>query len=293
MFSTFFGNYLLNKGLVSKDDLAKVLQIQKEVRLKLGVLAINAGFMTSTQVQEVNDLQIRQDLRFGDLAVDRKYITSEQLSDLLKQQKSEHLLLAQALIDENLMTISEFEIEIANYKAAHSLTDEEFDALKNGNVDVVVNAFLDFEGTENAAIYRDYVTLLFKNMIRFIDTDVRIEQSELVTDQSYPHLFTQNVTGEIQLTTSFAGTDHSFMTMAGKFAEETFSEMDDYAKDAIGEFLNIHNGLFTVNMSIQGTELDLNVQTYVPNRVIQSNKSLYRVPFYLGLESFDLLIGTL
>ncbi len=291
MFSTFFGNYLLNKGLVSKENLSKVLQVQKEVRLKLGVLAINAGYMNASQVQEVNDLQVRQDRRFGDLAVDRKYITSEQLNDLLKQQKSEHLLLAQALIDENLMTLSEFEKELTSYKIAHSMTDEEFDALKDGNVEIVLNAFLDFNGTENASIYRDYIALLFKNIIRFIDTDVRIEKAEAIESAQYPHIFTQAVSGEIQLSTAFAGSDEVFIAFASKFAEESFTEMDDYAKDAMGEFLNIHNGLFTVNMSISGVELDLTVQTYEKDQKIHK-ANLFKIPFFLNYGSFDVLIGT-
>lgn len=291
MFSTFFGNYLLNKGLVSKENLSKVLQAQKEVRLKLGVLAINSGFMTGEQVQEVNDLQVRQDRRFGDLAIERKYLTSEQLESLLKQQKSEHLLLAQALIDENLMTLSEFEKEIVNYKAAHSLTDEEFDALKNGNVEVIVNAFLDFDGCEHAPIYRDYITLLFKNIIRFIDTDVRIEKAEAIDKTLYPHLFSQKVSGEMQLSTYFAGQVEPFIAFAGKFADETFNELDDYAKDSMGEFLNVHNGLFAVNMSINGIELDLTVQNYEKDKTIQSDH-LFRIPFYFSFGSFDVLIGT-
>lgn len=292
MFSTFFGNYLLNKGLVSKEDLFKVLQAQKEVRLKLGVLAINAELMTATQVTEINDLQFRLDRRFGELAVEKKYLTTVQLDSLLKQQKSEHLLLAQALIDENMMTIAEFEKEIANYKEAHSLTDEQFDAFKNGNIEVIVNAYLNFDGNEMASVYREYVVMLLKNIIRFVDTDVRIEKAEQIDSISYPHLFTQDVSGEITLWTSFAGHDDPFKVFAGKFANESFSELDDYAKDAMGEFLNIHNGLFTVNMSINGTELDLAVQNYEANKTVE-NPKLFRIPLYFSFGSFDVLLGKL
>ncbi|PKM52577.1 MAG: hypothetical protein CVV02_00125 [Firmicutes bacterium HGW-Firmicutes-7] len=292
MFSAFFGNYILNKGLVSAEDLSKVLKNQKETRLKLGVLAINAGFMNAIQVQEIHELQAKMDKRFGELAIEKNYLSKEQLDLILKQQKSEHLILAQALIDENLMSMSTFEKELVEYKSTHSLTDEQFDALKDGNVDIVVNTFLSFEEDhEMSNYYRDYVSLLFKNIIRFIDSDVRIEAAEAISSMQSPYMFTQKITGETQLVTSIVGDSETLITFAGKYADETFTTMDAYAKDSIGEFLNLHNGLFTVNMSNRGIELDLTVQACQENTTLKADKVFYRIPFYLSFGEFDLVIG--
>ncbi|PKM93500.1 MAG: hypothetical protein CVU84_15080 [Firmicutes bacterium HGW-Firmicutes-1] len=291
MFSAFFGNYILNKGLVSAEDLSSVLKNQKEVRLKLGVLAINSGFMNATQVQEIHELQALKDKRFGELAIEKNYLSQEQLDLILQQQKSEHLILAQALIDENLMSMSTFEKELLEYKAAHSLTDEQFDALKDGNVDIVVNAFLSFDDTELAHVYREYVSLIFKNIIRFIDSDVRIEEAQTITSMQSPFMFTQKITGEMEMITSIAGDSETLIAFAGKYADEAFTEMDDYAKDSIGEFLNLHNGLFTVNMSNIGVELDLTVQTNQENATLKADKIFYRIPFYLSFGEFDLVLG--
>ena len=54
MFSQFFGNYLLNKGLVSPEWLDDALSKQKDTRLKRGVLAVDAGIMTAAQVDMVH-----------------------------------------------------------------------------------------------------------------------------------------------------------------------------------------------------------------------------------------------
>ena len=43
MFTQFFGNYLLNSGLVSPEKLSDALGRLSETKLRLGVLAINAG----------------------------------------------------------------------------------------------------------------------------------------------------------------------------------------------------------------------------------------------------------
>lgn len=291
MFSAFFGNYILNKGLVSAEDLSTALKNQSEIRLKLGVLAINSGFMNASQVEEIHELQAKMDKRFGELAIENNYLSPEQLDFILKQQKSEHLILAQALIDQNSMSMATFEKELLAYKAAHSLTDEQFDALKDGNVDVVVNAFLSFEGNEAADYYHEYVSLLFKNLIRFIDSDVRIESAEVITSMQSPFMFTQKITGELQMVTSIVGDSETLTAFAGKYADETFTMMDAFAKDSIGEFLNLHNGLFTVNMSNRGIELDLTVQSNQENTILKAEKTFYRIPFYLSFGEFDLVIG--
>ena len=54
MFTQFFGNYLLNSGLVSPEKLSDALGRLSETKLRLGVLAINAGIMTAEQVDKVH-----------------------------------------------------------------------------------------------------------------------------------------------------------------------------------------------------------------------------------------------
>ena len=54
MYSQYFGNYLLNKGLISPEQLTDALEYQRSVRLKLGVIAVNAGYMTPSQVEEIH-----------------------------------------------------------------------------------------------------------------------------------------------------------------------------------------------------------------------------------------------
>ena len=65
MFTQFFGNYLLNHGLVTSQQLSRALTDQKNTRAKLGVLAINAGYMTPEQVDAVHTEQQRVDMRMG------------------------------------------------------------------------------------------------------------------------------------------------------------------------------------------------------------------------------------
>ena len=42
MFAQFFGGYLLNKNLVTAEDLVQAIEDKANTRARLGVLAINA-----------------------------------------------------------------------------------------------------------------------------------------------------------------------------------------------------------------------------------------------------------
>ncbi|HOA79999.1 MAG TPA: chemotaxis protein CheX, partial [Defluviitaleaceae bacterium] len=65
MFTQYFGNYLLNKGYLTAEQLHDALEEIKDARLKLGVLSVNAGYMTAEQTEEVNEAQKKYDKRFG------------------------------------------------------------------------------------------------------------------------------------------------------------------------------------------------------------------------------------
>lgn len=292
MFSEFFGNYLLNKGLVNGESLKELLSVKEDVRMKLGVLAINAGYMTAKQIQEINNLQATIDKRFGELAIEKGYLTNSQLTSLLKEQKKEHLLLGQTLIDKKILTLEQFENELNSYKKEYSLSDEQFEALKDGNAEEIVNVFLKFDKAINDKVYKNFSSLFFKNIIRFIDNGVRIEAAEEIEEDRYEWVFYQEVKGDIELFTAIAGKEKPLLGLAGKFAKENFNLMDDYAQDAIGEFLNLNNGLFLVNMSDRGTELNLSIQENGKNKKITGLKNAYKITYYLPFGEFDLIMGS-
>lgn len=294
MFSAFFGNYLLNKGIVTHVELSKVLEEQKNIRLKLGVLAINSGMMTATQVEEVHQLQASMDRRFGEIAISENYLTDNQLVELLEQQKEEYLLLAQALIDEGLMTMKSFEEEVNLYKIEHGISDDQFEAIKNGNVDVVITAFVAFEKTLLSDFYIDFVKVFVKNIIRFVDTHVSIDRVERTDYIEYSHLFQQNIKDNNNtIYIAYSGDDSALIEIASKHAEETFNDLSEYPLDSANEFLNLTNGLFVVNMSNQGKEMDLSIQEYTHNISCPVKGKMYRIPIHISTGTIYLLVGQL
>lgn len=286
MFTQFFGQFLLNNDLISAEELNTVFQNIKSTRLRFGMIAIDEGFLTPNQVVDINNLQKKYDKRFGEIAVEFDYLTEENLEIILNMQQSEHLKMAQTIVDLGYMTLEEFAEAMNTYKKHHGISDESFDELKNGKVDEVIYNIIRTEDE----IIKEYVALFYKNIIRFITNEVYISEPEkLSRDEEYSHLFEQKIIGDRELYTAYTASENVLISFASKYAGETLKGVDDFTIDVCKEFLNLHNGLFTVNMSDKGSKFDLEIQCHKENDVPKGD-DLYKIPFHMNLGVVYLII---
>lgn len=287
MFTQYFGQYLLNKGYLTLEQLKQGLELQKDTRLKLGVLAVNAGYMSADEADKVNEAQKRLDKRFGELAVDMGYLKAEQVEQLLSSQKFGHLLLGQALVDKDFMTLQEFEKAINEYKKDYSISDSTFEAIQKDDVDEIVNTFIKFESSKNEKVLKDYLALFTRNIIRFIDTEAIVSEVCKLEKFEGKYAATQVIKGEVNLSTFIEAEENAFIVFASKYAEEELTSVDEMAEASVGEFLNLHNGIFLVNMSNVGIELDMTPQEVYSNITL---KDIYKITLDLSFGRINLLI---
>ena len=57
MVSSIVGGYLIEKGLITKEQFRDLLGEQQKVRVKLGLIAVAEGLMTQEEADKVNQLQ--------------------------------------------------------------------------------------------------------------------------------------------------------------------------------------------------------------------------------------------
>ncbi len=295
MFTQFFGNYLLNNGLVTISQLGEALNLQKTVKLRLGVLAINAGYMTANEVEKVHSMQAKIDKKFGSIAIEMGYMTDEQVEELLNSQKTGYLLLGQALVDKGFMTNEQFEKAIDNYKKEHKLADSDFTLIQNEKMLEIIENFYDFESFDDAALYTEYISLLFKNIVRFIGDDFTPLNSIQFEEFKCKCFTSQTIEGEFNIFTAIDSDNDTFIKFASRFSQEVYSENDDYVKASVSEFLNLNNGIFCVNMSnTDRMELELTPQLTDANKKLTRVKNAFCIPvrFTFGVMNF-LIIGNM
>jgi len=286
MFSQYFGQYLLTEKYLTKDQLKTAIDYQQSVHLKLGVLAINAGYMNAQQASEVHQMQSKVDKRFGEIAVDAAYLKEEQVEKLLSSQKFGHLLLAQALIDKSYMSLEKFEEAIYEYKKKYNISDCQFEALQRDDVDEIINIYVELEGDKYEVEMKKYIALFMKNIIRFIDSEVYTSKIMKVEEHKTKCAVTQKIKNSINFQTYINAKPDVFALIASRYAEEELTIVDELAKDSVGEFLNLNNGLYLVGMSNRGIELDMEPQSEFFEKIIYST---YVLPIELPFGRIELI----
>ena len=292
MFSQFFGHYLLNNSVITNVQLNEALVKKSETRVKLGVLAINAGFMTAAQVEEVHQQQMRVDKRIGDIAVDMGFLTTAQVDELLGSQKSAHLLLGQTLVDLEYMTNAQFENALVDYKKQYQLDDSDFADETVDKTRDIVSEFLGFNDIRNFDFCVDYISLLFKTLTRFVSDEFTPLEPICGSDIDFDLMVTQYIKGAFSAYTAISFEPDAMSAFAAKYAKEDISDTE-YAEAVASEFLNLHNGLFAVNVSTErNIELSLLPQVTEKNAWISTDNFCIELPisFPFGVVRFVIVL---
>lgn len=266
MLNQYFGAFLLNKGYIDGEVLKSLLSQEKQGRIKIGTLAVSSGLLTARQVEEIHSIQRVQDKRFGEIAQDLGYLVEGQIEGLLQQQKSSQIELGQLLVDEGIMDLAGLEQAINEYKAEAKLSENQFNAIKSGNIEKLVETFINIPSSAGQRELTDYVGLFLRNVIRFIDTmpvfdvldDIKLS-NELVAQQV--------MLGDLNLETNIIMPEDMFVKFAARYAQMDIKERNELADASVTEYLNLHNGLFVVNMSEHQQKVELH-----PPRVLNASE---------------------
>lgn len=95
----FFGQYLVERGLITPLQLEDALALQERQNQLLGSLAVSRGYMREDQVRQTIQRQKVLDLPFGTVAVRLGFLTHRQLDDLLFAQNVHTTHVGEALME--------------------------------------------------------------------------------------------------------------------------------------------------------------------------------------------------
>ena len=114
----------------------------------------------------------------------------------------------------------------------------------------------------------------------------------LITQFPALYFVEQDISGEFTLATTIEGSEQSFISFASRYAAEQLTKMDDFTHGSVAEFLNLHNGLFLVNMSnTNNIELALSAQNTNYDEIIYSPSPMICIPIYFSFGMINFLIS--
>lgn len=189
------------------------------------------------------------------------------------------------------MTLEQFGEELNNYKKDYNLTNEKFNSLQNENIDEIIDMFYNFNDSTESSTYKNYLSIFIKNIIRFIDTNFKPVEIIPINEYKLQWGVSQEIIGETKLYTYIAADEKSFIDFAGKYAKETYTTNNEYVQAAAGEFLNLVNGLYLVNMSNNDVELELTPQNILSEVNLTNLSEGFCIPIDFSFGRINIIIS--
>ncbi|MCK7592800.1 chemotaxis protein CheX [Pseudomarimonas salicorniae] len=122
----FLGQYLLEQGLLTREQLLEALEVQRQCSPMLGELAVEAGLLDARQAQTINDRQRQEDKRFGDIAAELGLLDAAQVDQLLALQKSRRKLFGEILTERGMLTRAQLEQALAEQQAERASAEQDY-----------------------------------------------------------------------------------------------------------------------------------------------------------------------
>ena len=287
MFSQLFGNYLVDKNIISIEDYKTAIEQQMAVRVKLGTIAIADGLLTEDEVESINRMQMQFDKRFGDIAIEKGLLTAEQIEALLKKQGNPYMQFIQVLMETSKLTATVLDKTLNAFQKEKGFSDSDMTALKNDDLDSLIPIF--------AFSAKPYVTdlagLVLRNINRFITRDFYIDKIKHINSLDYCYLAGQKTVGNDTIYLAFAEeTDNgSFAMIASNFSGDDHKSTNEDTFDAICEFINVNSGLFASELSQKDIDLDMEPVFAYKDQTVKGD--FYVLPVYIEGCKVNLLIA--
>jgi CheY-specific phosphatase CheX len=231
----FFGQYLIEQGVVDSDQIRAALKLMDDENRSLGELAEAGGILTAEEAAKVNAQQRYCDIPFGELAVETGLLSEEQVEYLIGFQDQTRLRIGQALVRLEFLSNEHLLQLLVRFESEQAL-------FRIGNVALP-------DGLESNALAATVLDLFPKLLVRVARIDVRIAKYQAAAEiPDHPVRIAVAVTGDVELVICLLGDEEFSLRLAGATAGfdeprlEATRQNPVLLADGVGEFLNVLAG---------------------------------------------------
>lgn len=259
MIAKFLGQFLLEKGVITKEDLLKALEHQRENHQRFGSYALRMGYLKVEQLNELYRLQMQKSEKIGELAIQKGYLSHQQVEEILKRQRNDHLMLGEILVKLKMIDREKLYLYLDEY---HKLTQSE-------------DSHLSIENFKEEPILLYIVELFISLIYRFTQKKVKSQIPTRVNSIQAPFSFavTRLVSRTKPIRVLFGAEEEFRVIIAKGFFGEDFQINEKALDDAMEEFVNILCGNFLGKAAQMGKSWELDPPLTI-------NKSEIIIPYY-------------
>ena len=140
--------------------------------------------------------------------------------------------------------------------------------------------------------YVDYVELFIHSLKQLLHTEAVVESVLCEEDEAMPcYATSQRLSGDISIVGGFIATEPVYLKLAERYSEEELPEMDEMARDSLEEFINVLNGMFSVELGEMKIETDLELPRFGENVTPKGSHQL-RLRVHSSVGSFQVVMAT-
>ncbi len=224
----FFGQFMVEKGVVSREGLLKAIELQESINLKLGEMALSMGLVTEADIKRIHEGQRFEDLRFGDMAVKLGILTKDHLEQVLTKQKNNHLYIGEALIKVGALKAADLPRYLEEFKADQA--------------PYMIDRVAIPEGVPDCDVWEISADLTYKMFTRIVGLTFRPGQCQLVNridrnDVIVAIDLTGHVNARYMLSVSYGVRE--LIARAILQEDDVTNEPEEVLNDTVMEFMNI------------------------------------------------------
>ncbi|MGB9080242.1 MAG: chemotaxis protein CheX [Desulfuromonadaceae bacterium] len=113
----FFGQFLVEQGIVTSEALLSAINLQDRNNLKFGEMAVAMGLVTPADIQRAHNAQMSRDMRLGDLLVEMGLLSLDQMNEIVTRQNNTHLYIGEALVQVGALSRDGLQKQLDAFKA--------------------------------------------------------------------------------------------------------------------------------------------------------------------------------
>ena len=226
----FFGQYLIERGEVTAEQVRAALNLMDAENRSIGELAVEGRLISEADADKVNAEQRHRDMPFGELAAEMGLLDEEQIDNLVQLQWRTRLRIGQALVRLKHLGKVRLEELLISYEEEQAPHRIENLALPTG--------------LESNALAPFVLDLFANPLMRVARIATRVGNGEpIVEPPDFPIQIAVSVNGESGLLICLMGDEEFSRQVAAKASGLDAESLDtEMLLDGVGEFLNVLAG---------------------------------------------------
>lgn len=278
MLNRLFGNYLVQKEILTQEQLDQLLPVSKENKADISTIAVINRVLTPVQVSDFLAVTKVDKNQFGELAENMRLISEDVREQLVTYQSNAFMIFAQILNDKGILTLEQLISLMDNYAKEKHFTPQQLEALILDDLEQEIAIFIPVKNLK----IREHMVTLVRTVRRLLDRYVYLEKGYSADFVQIDRYASQVIDGDVRFRLYLTGDTDQLLGVANYFADGNYQSVNEDALDNVAEFINCVNGLYATSLSYDEISVDMGTPEFDRKGPFISNGQLYIIPIHIN-----------